>query len=365
MHAQGSTEFLLWNRGAWPRVDVVGEKFHEHDIRRLFPGGFANGSQTYEGVAHLLPEPNNPHDPNAVAVRVEGGLVGYLAKELAARYVQTLTTLTTNGLIPSTACQIWAYEYQDWQGSDRRGRDVYRQVLDARASIVLDEPHLCVPANMPPSRAHKMLPHGAALQVKGEEAHLDVLAPLIRDHGEAWTYATLHTLSIGSGKSEKRIVELRLDGEPIGQLTPAMSAHYLSVIDHHDQSGMLTAAKVLLKGNTLQVEAVLHAARAHELDSAWLAPTMSATRDQSQAGAPPAPAIERAAPPTPDHGAADRTPQTVASAGTIIPAKPERIVFRAPPGWPPPPEGWEPFPGWQPAPEWPAPPEAWQFWVPA
>jgi hypothetical protein len=35
--------------------------------------------------------------------------------------------------------------------------------------------------------------------------------------------------------------------------------------------------------------------------------------------------------------------------------------FNAPPGWPPPPAGWMPMPGWQPDPTWPPPPPGWSF----
>jgi WD40 repeat protein len=37
--------------------------------------------------------------------------------------------------------------------------------------------------------------------------------------------------------------------------------------------------------------------------------------------------------------------------------------FNPPPGWPPPPAGWTPFPGWQPDPSWPPPPDGWQLWI--
>src|SRR5262245_47496349 len=41
-------------------------------------------------VAVLLPEPDNPHDPNAIAVLIEGRHVGYLPREIAAAYVAPL-----------------------------------------------------------------------------------------------------------------------------------------------------------------------------------------------------------------------------------------------------------------------------------
>lgn len=105
MPANGATEFEVWNRGGWPRVDLVGEKFHGDEIRRLFPTGLGSGSSEFQGAAHLVPEPHNPHDQNAVAVRVQGHLIGYLAKEQAARYAEVLAGLVRNGYVPTTSCQ--------------------------------------------------------------------------------------------------------------------------------------------------------------------------------------------------------------------------------------------------------------------
>ena len=40
------------------------------------------------------------------------------------------------------------------------------------------------------------------------------------------------------------------------------------------------------------------------------------------------------------------------------------LVFNPPPGWPKPPEGWQPPAGWTPDPNWPKPPDGWQLWLP-
>jgi collagen type III alpha len=336
---------------------VVGEKFHEDSIRHLFPKGLASGSGSFEGFAHLVPEPRNRHDPNAIGVLVQGNLIGYLAKEQAARYVGTLSALMQNGHLPTTPCQVWAHEYEDWQGTDRRGHDIYKAVLDARASIVLDEPHLCVPTNMPPTEPHRLLPYGSSLQVKGEEEHLDVLAPLVSKHGEAWVYTTLHPVAMGSGRAVKRVVELRIDGQPVGHLTPAMSANYTAALDHLAETDRLAAARTLLKGNPIQVEAVLHAAKSHELDSAWFGPTES-SRSMHPMSTPIGSGADQ---PTSASKSAVAVP-TTALAPTGVPRKPY-VVFQAPPGWPAPPDGWEPVEGWQPDPSWPSAPPGWRFWT--
>jgi Domain of unknown function (DUF4190)/Septum formation len=38
--------------------------------------------------------------------------------------------------------------------------------------------------------------------------------------------------------------------------------------------------------------------------------------------------------------------------------------FNPPPGWPPPPPGFVPGPGWRPDASWPPPPDGWQLWLP-
>jgi len=40
------------------------------------------------------------------------------------------------------------------------------------------------------------------------------------------------------------------------------------------------------------------------------------------------------------------------------------LIFNPPPGWPQPPENWQPPAGWTPDPSWPDPPQGWQLWVP-
>lgn len=60
-------------------VHVVGETFHEDAIRALHLG--AQPGRDLKGM--LAPEPDNPHDRNAVAVCMEGRQVGHLAASVA------------------------------------------------------------------------------------------------------------------------------------------------------------------------------------------------------------------------------------------------------------------------------------------
>lgn len=70
--------------GATPRdlpgglqVEVVGESFHTAALRGLVD----DGPRTR--WASLIPEPNNPYDPNAVGVWIDGVQVGHLGRDVA------------------------------------------------------------------------------------------------------------------------------------------------------------------------------------------------------------------------------------------------------------------------------------------
>ena len=43
--------------------------------------------------------------------------------------------------------------------------------------------------------------------------------------------------------------------------------------------------------------------------------------------------------------------------------KGKHLIFNPPPGWPRPPENWQPSAGWTPDPNWPDPPDGWQLWI--
>ncbi|MDN5770985.1 MAG: HIRAN domain-containing protein [Microlunatus sp.] len=371
MKGTALVEFELWGRGDWPRREVVGESFHAEEIRSLFPAQMPEGGQELILPAALIPDPQNIHDHNAVRVSVQGCDVGHLSREDAAGFQPVLLALTSRGFLPVTRARIWAYEYDEWVGTDRRGRDVTRTSFKASVSLALDEWYLCVPVNQPPMEAHTTLPFGSAIQVRKEENHQDVLRRYVTRQGECWVYGTLHCVTEQTARTTKEVVEVRIDGHRVGDLTPAMSAEYLPAIRELAARGRATAVRMIVKGNQVKADVVLHALKAHQLPADWIAEHLtdgvsSAARqpEDPQLGAPqttltmtttpevakssyvPDPATSN--PPTP---ARDR----------VVPPKP-RVDFCTPPGWPTPPAGWEPQPGWLPGQDWPPAPVGWEFW---
>jgi len=66
------------------KCNIRGQNHYKGNIQSLFDANDAGFAQELDIDGILEPEPNNPHDPNAVILRVRGYAVGYIAQENAA-----------------------------------------------------------------------------------------------------------------------------------------------------------------------------------------------------------------------------------------------------------------------------------------
>lgn len=95
-------------------LDVVGESFHQEELRELY-----NEVQDSWLAGFLMPEPLNPHDPNAVAVVIisessdedtEGQFkviqAGHLKKEQAKKVSKKLISLCENDAYIPILCKL-------------------------------------------------------------------------------------------------------------------------------------------------------------------------------------------------------------------------------------------------------------------
>ena len=82
---------LFFSRTA--RVRAVGTSQYQDALRQIAGLDATDQRPVWEGLAILVPEPTNPHDPNAIQVVVEQHLVGYLDRETAARLRPALAAI--------------------------------------------------------------------------------------------------------------------------------------------------------------------------------------------------------------------------------------------------------------------------------
>lgn len=250
----------IWGLG-WQNAEVVGESHYGKELRGLMPREFDENGQEVIAEVLLCREPDNRFDRNAIAVRATTGTVGYIPKEDAARYAPVLDALAANGRVAQTTARVWGYMRHDWETD--------REVFVGSVRIALPEPHMLFPSNLPPQDPHVLLPFGSAIQVTGEESHRANLAPWLNTHGESWVYATLHPVVEATPRTSKTLAEVRIEGLPVGRLTPKMSQDMLPAVDYLAERGRMTCVKAIVKGNTLKSDVVLHTARAGELDTDW------------------------------------------------------------------------------------------------
>lgn len=263
-----SIPFSLWGDALWCGQEVVREAPHEPAIRRLFPDPIPARGADLDTHAELVPEPHNRFDPRAVAVRVQGQVVGYLPREDAHRYYAVLAGLVEQGLQPQVPCHLWVSEWEPaaWQRAAGDGTDFHASV-----AIAIGQPHMLVPMNLPPAASHYLLPPGSGILVPGEQVPADVLAPFFRPEGECWAYATLHAVEDeddGSARG-RTIVEIRLDEERVGRLSGRLSAEFLPAIQYLADMRAETAARVAIRGDRTAAEITLYAARSNDLPATW------------------------------------------------------------------------------------------------
>lgn len=114
-------------------VEVVGESFYQEAFEEIV-GPRRHQSANAEVMAFLIPEPDNPHDPEAVAVFVQlphqGDIrkVGHLSRHSAQRYRSVLRRVVDQNQVPACNARItggW-YRGKSDQGSFGIGLDLAR-----------------------------------------------------------------------------------------------------------------------------------------------------------------------------------------------------------------------------------------------
>lgn len=245
-----------WTTG-YPSQNVVGESRYVRGLKKLAKrlGGGPTGEAMTTAV--LLAEPFNVYDANAVAVAIDGDTVGYLPREDAVNYSAVLQDLSRRGVAISVPARVW------WSQADGG---------DWMASVRLDlgPPGLLVPVNAPPTGDAMQLPPGTSMQVTGEDAHLDVLAPLVAGRGQVAVLASLHEVTEQKARSSKQVIEVRIDGRPAGRLTPAMSDHLLAVTRQAEHVGVVLFTRASVRGNALKAEVAIYPTKAADLPQTWI-----------------------------------------------------------------------------------------------
>lgn len=84
---------MKWQlHGGYEDLEIVGEAKYQDELWSLC-GGTLGERIRHDVTAVLVPEPENPYDPNAISVQINGQIVGYLPRQIAAAYETGLRQL--------------------------------------------------------------------------------------------------------------------------------------------------------------------------------------------------------------------------------------------------------------------------------
>ncbi|MGE2736073.1 hypothetical protein [Mycolicibacterium vaccae] len=261
--------YELWNeqRGDWCNYDIVGEKSYGAGILRLLPDGWDRGGVRVRRAFELIPEPDNPYDPWAISVRADRQTVGYLCRDDCRGWAPVIRRVVASGLVPVVPGRIYAYQatnWDDWDGANDPPKE-----LAAKVQLKLGEPAGALPLNDPPRVPYTLIPRSAMVQVTKEDEHSDALLKFVPESGCGPLFVTLHE-SVGRGASAKSVVEVRIDDERIGQLTPQMSQRFLPMIRHLETRGLVTACWGDIRGSAVAAEVRIDGIKANEADAVVL-----------------------------------------------------------------------------------------------
>lgn len=246
-------------RSGWKGVPAAGEFFYLKKNLSLFERR-PTKSQPAEAFfdVTLVPEPDNPHDPQAVSLRHDGKIVGYLPADVAAGYHLPVQRIVASGA--------------EVRASARAYGQVFDGKPDVSVTVGLPEPSAFFPLNSEYPAAVSVLPYASqGYQVLKEEDHFDHIFEYVPRSGTGMVIVTLHRSERLGGRGMMRaVVEVRLDGEAAGELSAVASSALLPVIDHAKALGKVVGSWAKLSGSGLAAELVLKCAKVSTLEDDWL-----------------------------------------------------------------------------------------------
>ncbi|MGS2809918.1 TerD family protein [Nocardia sp. MW-W600-9] len=258
-HAAGSP-YQLWSRPrSWRDCELEVADEHLPAIRSLLPDSLPEDGTALTPEVELIPEPAGPRGPWAISVRTAGRTIGYLDADTARKWAGPIRRIVAAGFVPTTSGRIWYTEYDGWDGTDSR----------AAVQLGLGEAFDAIPLNEPPKSPYTILPRSAVVQVTKEHEHFDVLRKFVPECGHGVLIVTLHENAPDSGKAKPH-VEVRIEGQRIGQLTPQMSQRFAPLIQHLEARGLVTACWGDITGSPVAAKVRIDAVKANEATSQTL-----------------------------------------------------------------------------------------------
>jgi len=286
-------------------LKIVGESYRQDALRAIAGPKEPDGKELAVG-ATLRCEPSNAYDPNAIRVEVMGQLLGYVAREQALLLASAISR-THAGCI-----EVRGLIVGGWRDGASEGSYGIRVWLTTRdtdrlqvAPGVLDPAHRPAPVTLPPpppapaprwspptlpqpqndpqvesalDEFHRAAQAAKAAAKKTRTSRTPYRAPGPTDSEMRLVYSTTPTFVTGSAEFQEALkrqpptigrlvaqlirsgerVEVQINGERVGYLTPKTSGKFLEVLRTAEAAGKKLTCAADLQYSEQGWKAVIH-----------------------------------------------------------------------------------------------------------
>lgn len=109
-------EFFHWPELGGFEYNIVGTSFYQDALQKV-AGDHTGKMARVRTIAHLVPDPKNPHDDKAVRVDIAGHTVGHLSREDARSFRRRLGAKKIGPNTTTCAAEVWG------GNTDRHGKE--------------------------------------------------------------------------------------------------------------------------------------------------------------------------------------------------------------------------------------------------
>ena len=250
------TDYVLGDRGT---VQVITDDYYDAEILQVFEELLIDRERVWNGEVRLVPEPDNPYQPQAIAVYADDLKLGRLSPEDSAAYWGPITRVVASGYDAVTRMQLSAVL-----------RGVTSEThIESSGQLSLSAPGSLFPLNNAPTQA-TLLPQGASMKVLDEKDHSEYLHSILPPSGEGRVILSLENNQIKH--ADGRVVDsvdILHDRKVVGRLSTQISEQLAPVIRYAYEHDKLTSAWGTIRGNSFELSLTVQAARPSEIPAEW------------------------------------------------------------------------------------------------
>lgn len=250
------TDYVLGDRGT---VQVITDDYYDAEILQVFEELLIDRERVWNGEVRLVPEPDNPYQPQAIAVYADDLKLGRLSPEDSAAYWGPITRVVASGYDAVTRMQLSAV-LRGVTGETR---------IESSGQLSLSAPGSLFPLNNAPTQA-TLLPQGASMKVLDEKDHSEYLHSILPPSGEGRVILSLENNQIKH--ADGRVVDsvdVLHDRKVVGRLSTQISEQLAPVIRYAYEHDKLTSAWGTIRGNSFELSLTVQAVRPSEIPAEW------------------------------------------------------------------------------------------------